>query len=351
MLFGVEDDHGASIDCHLVPDAGGTTPSLRVLGGGRQLAVVSATVIRPEFLASGRHATGLCGFHIASVPDLGSYADLELREASTGLLVYKRPQSTQLANTKVFRLEMHLLPLRRFDEAFKDRFQYWYEGIERHGLETTMHTFRIPRCTSLYLSGRLMWQGIQALLPEFKRLIVLRDPFHELAERLLVLKNLRGDQPSLLGARDLSTFQCVIEFLSEVDAFDARFCKTFVKRAPAEVLKALANPFVRQLASHDQAELPKNALATALQALSSFDVVGVRDDAEAFSNSVAEILDAGRPLPLLRDYSKVVELGDRLRQFSKVDTILDKDLDIFESVKQAFASVATREEPRPRVVT
>ena len=82
----------------------------------------------------------------------------------------------------------------------------------------------------------------------------------------------------------------------------------------------------------------KNALAAALQALSTFDVVGVRDDSEFFSRSVAEILDVGRPLPVLKEYKKVVEFGERLRNLSRADTFLDKDLEIFDHLKQAFAS-------------
>ena len=346
MQFGVEDDHGASIKCHLVPDAGGLTPSLRVLGGGRELAVVHANELRPEVLASGRHATGLCGFHIdaVAVPGLDTCPDLELREAGTGLLVYRRPRNGQLAGTKVLRLETHLLPLRRFDEGFGDSFHYWYEGIERLGLETTSHMFRIPHCSSLYMSGRLRFPAIQSLVAGFKLLIVLRDPFHELAERLLVFKNLPNDGGSVLGPRDLAVFQGAIDFVHEVEAFDARFCRNFTKWASPEVLRVLANPLVRQLSAPDDAEMPRDALASALQALSCFDVVGVRDDGQAFRHAVGEML--GRTAPPLHEYSRVVELGERLRAFGRADTILDKDLELYEGVKQAFASVRAGEAPR-----
>ena len=350
MLFAVEDDQGASIRCHLVPDAGGAQPSLRISGHGRELAVVHANELRPELLASGRHATGLCGFHLdaAAVPGLADCADLELREAESGLLVYRRPGSDHLADTKVLRLETHLLPLRRFDEAFSGRFQSWYEGIERLGLETTTHLFRIPRCTSLYLSGRLRFPAIQPLVAGFRLMIVLRDPFHELAERLLVLRNLPDGGSAVLGPRDLAIFQGAIEFVHEAEALDARFCRNFTKWAPPDVLRTLSNPVTRQLTVADDAEMPRGAVAAALQALAGFDVVGVRDDGEAFRQAVGELL--GRAPPPLREYSRVVELGERLRAHGRADTILDRDLELYDGVKQAFASVGGEEPPEPAAI-
>ncbi len=344
MLFEVEDDQGASIRCHLVPDAGGTTPSLRILDGGRELATVEANELRPEIRASGRHATGLCGFRIEAVPGLADCRDLELREARSGLLVYRRLGGGHLADARVLRLETHLLPLRRFDEAFAGRFQLWYEGIERLGLETTTHLFRIPRCASLYLSGRLRFPAIRPLVDGFKRLIVLRDPFHELAERLLVLRNLPNGGNAVLGARDVAVFQGAIDFLHETGSFDARFCRNFTKWAPPAVLKALSNPVVRQLSTADDAEPGRDALAVALQALADFDVVGVRDDGEAFRHAAGELL--GCPAPAMREYSRVVELGERLRAHGRADTILDKDLELYDGVKQAFVAAGGDEAQR-----
>ena len=341
MLFGLEQDVGSHIQCYLIPDAGGVTPSLAVFDKGRQIAKVSAEDVRQGVVTAGRHATGQVGFNLdeRNVPGLADILDLELREFETGFIVYRRPRPSFLQNTKVFRLETHLLPLWRFDEAFEDRLQYWYKGVERLGLETSTQLFMLNKCTSEYISGRLQFQAIEMHLTDFKLLVLLRDPYYELAERLIVLKNLPDDRHDLLGPRDVLTFQPVVEFLKETEAFDERFCKNLVKWAPEDVLKILSNPVARQLSSANGDDMPtKNALAAALQALSTFDVVGVRDDSEFFSRSVAEILDVGRPLPVLKEYKKVVEFGERLRNLSRADTFLDKDLEIFDHLKQAFAS-------------
>ena len=341
MQFSLEFDLGSSLSCYLIPDSAGSTPSIRLFSKGRQLCQLNADNVRPDIVAAGRHATGQCGFSIteAIVPDLASFDDLELREATSGLLIYRRPRPTFFTNTKVFRLETHLLPLWRFDDAFEDKLQYWYKGVERFGLETSMQLFYLHGCSSLYVSGRLLFQNIELYLNDFKSIVLLRDPYHELAERLLVLKNLPDDKHDLLGARDILMYQPVVDFLRESETFDAKFCKNFIKWAPDDVLKTLSNPVCRQLSSANANETPnKNALASALQALSSFDVVGLREDAAFFSRSVSEILDVGRPLPALTEYKRVVEFGENLREFSRADTILEHDIEIFEHLKQAFVS-------------
>ena len=341
MQFSLEQDLGSYIQCYLIPDSAGSTPSVRLFSKGQQLVQLQADNVRPDIIAAGRHATGRCGFNItdAELPNLASFEDLELREAESGLLIYRRPRPAFLKDTKVFRLETHLLPLWRFDDAFQDRLQYWYKGVERHGLETSMQVFYLHQCKSLYVSGRVLFQNIEVYLADFKSLVLLRDPYYELAERLLVLKNLPEDKHDLLGPRDILTFQPVTDFLKESEAFDAKFCKNFMKWAPDDVLKTLSNPVCRQLSSSNADEIPtKNALASALQALSSFDVVGIREDSDFFSRSVGEILDVGRPLPVLAEYKKVVELGESLRELSRADIILEHDLEIFDHLKQAFAA-------------
>ena len=350
MLFNLEEDHGTHIRCYLIPDAGGATPAIRLCSGGHALATVNADTIRPEIIASGRHATGLCGFIIAeaTVPGLAGFADLELREAETGLLVYRRPQPAFHRDAKVFRLETHLLPLRRFDDTLQNTFQGWYAGIDRRGLETSMQTFMLANCPSLYVSGRLQFRAIEVHLHAFTSLVMMRDPFNELAERLLVLQHLPRDGADLVGARDLLTFKATIDYLRHFERLDARFCKQFVRRAPDSVLKPLSNPIMRQLSSSDADELPKkNAMSATLQALSCFDVVGIREEPQLFAHAVEACLELDRAPPVLAEHAKVAELGDLLRRFGKAELLLEHDLEVFSHVKGAFASAAVAAVPLP----
>ena len=188
MLFSVEYDHGSVIKAYVIPDAAVAPPTVRIRSAGSDLAVVTATDVRPEILASGRHSTGQCGFLIDDgvIPNLATYADLELIEVKSGLRVYRRKLTMHLA-AKVFRLETHLMGLRNIDDVFKERFQYWYPGVDRHGSETARQVFHIHQMDSAYISGRILLNNVQLDLSKgFNSIAMLRDPFNELAERLII---------------------------------------------------------------------------------------------------------------------------------------------------------------------
>ena len=341
MLFNLEEDHGSRLRLYLIPDAGGATPAIRLFSAGVELARISADTVRPEVVASGRHATGLCGFNITeeAVPGLAACADLELREAETGLLIYRRARPGFVPDLKVFRLETHLLPLRRFDEAVRDRFQVWHQGIDKQGIETAMQCFMLTNCASLYVSGRLQFQAVETHLRDFRSLILMRDPFRELAERLLMLRNLPEECGDLLGARDVLTFRIVVDYLRSFETLDHRFCKQLIRRAPESVLRVLSNPVMRQLSSRNPDEVPKkNAMSAALQALSGFDVVGVRDDAALFATLAQDCLEIDESLPVMAEHARVRELGDALRRFGKAESLIEYDLEVFDHVERAFAS-------------
>ena len=93
MLFNLQEDHGARVSVYVVPDSGGSIPSIRVASGGRELLVLAANEQIPALVQAGRHATGQCGFVLDEtlIPDLAAHAALEITEAETGVLVYRRP--------------------------------------------------------------------------------------------------------------------------------------------------------------------------------------------------------------------------------------------------------------------
>ena len=117
---------------------------------------------------------------------------------------------------QVFRLETHLLPLWRVDEAVKSRFQFWYKGIDRYGRETANQVFNIKDGGSNYISGRLQYKNYEYYLSKgVKTVGILRDPYCELAERLILLKNIGSRAEEILGERDAMIFSPVIEALGE----------------------------------------------------------------------------------------------------------------------------------------
>ena len=343
MLFSVDYDSGQSIGFYLVPDTGGSVPHVRIANDGVELKVLPANENRPELVASGRHSTGQCGFVIddSVVPGVASLLGLDITEAETGLTIYRRPRETFLKE-KVFRLETHLLPLWRIDDALRDRFQYWYRGIDRRGIETAMQVFCIIELASAYISGRLYIKSVEYYLNMgFKSVVIFRDPYEELAERLIILKNVTEKTKELLGPRDMLTFEPVIEYLGEIDRLEEDTCRRFFKRAPNEVLGPLSNPLVRQLSCGTPDEqLKKTSIGQSLTTLATFDVVCLRSDASHFSEALGEMLGLGtKAIPVMNEFARVTELAQKLRAVNEVEAILEYDLNIYEQTKRAFGSI------------
>lgn len=343
MLFSVEEDQGSTIRLYVVPDSAGTAASVHVKANGVELATVTANEQRPAIVAAGRH-TGLCGFNIGAdiIPDLASHADLEILDAATGLIVYRRRRADMFTDVTMFRLETHLLPLWRIDDALQSRFQYWYKGIDRQGLETSTQTFN-NKSKSLFISGRLLVKNFEYYLTQdIKAIAMFRDPYDELAERLIILKNVGAQAQELLGPRDTISFAPVIAELEEIQRFDEASVKRFFKRASPEVFGILANPVVRQMTASTMDELPTStSVATALGSLAAFEIVGLRSEATDFSHGLCQLLGLDEAsVPVMTEYSRVTELGARLREIRDVELLLERDLELYSHVANAFASLS-----------
>ena len=343
MLFSLDYDVGASLGFYLVPDTGGTVPSVRILDNGVEIKVFAANENRPELVGAGRHSTGQCGFILddSVVPGITAVAGLEIEEAESGLLIYRRPQP-QFVPDKVFRMETHLLPLWRIDDTVKNHFQYWYRGIDRRGVETSTQVFCIVGLASAYISGRMFLKTVEQYLASgFKTVVLFRDPYEELAERIIILKNATEKTKELLGARDSLTFEPVMDGLTEVERLDEESLRRFFKRAPSEVTRPLMNPFVRQLTCSAPDEMPrKTAIAQALLVLSSFEIVSLRSDAAHFSEALGEMLGLGpSAIPVMHEYGRVSDLARVLRAINEVEGLIDYDLNIYEQTRHAFGSI------------
>ena len=313
MLFSVDYDIGESLAFYLVPDTGGTQPSVRIMNDGVELKILPANHHRADLVEFGRHSTGMCGFIIDDnvLPGIATMAALDIEEADTGLQIYRRPRP-QFRQEKIFRIETHLLPLWRIDDAVKDLFQYWYRGIDRRGYETATQVFCVYNLASAYISGRLYIKAVEHYLASgFKTVVLFRDPYEELAERLIILKHATTKTKELLGPRDSMTFESVMGYLEEVAELEEEPLRRFFKKSPSDIIEPLSNPFVKQLSCSSPEERPrKTAIAQSLLALSSFEVVSLRSDAAHFSEALGEMigLPAGS-LPVMSEYGRVRDLA------------------------------------------
>jgi hypothetical protein len=340
MLFNIEVDRGDRIVGYLVPDNYSKSPSIRITNGERTLLTMHCREERSALVVSGRHANGRCGFTVdtKAVPGLAKEQSLEIFDEETGILIYRRLHPSEVIHRRIFRLETHLFPLWRLDETIERKFQYFHKGIERHGRETATQVFLLNNSKSLYLSGRLTFKTFENYIGDnFKCVMLMRDPYAELAERLLTLKHVRKFGDELLGPRDMITYEAAINFAELIEADKKSLRRVFGNISKGAIVN-LSNPLTRQLASNSAEEAPpKGAVATALNTLASFAIVGLREHQDLFLSDLGQLVDTGAAgLTLAPEFQGVCKLARDLRCIPEVELLLEQDLEIYDTVKSAF---------------
>ena len=300
MLFNVEEDRGDFVSGYIVCDGFVDTARITLSSSGAIVWEGLADLPREALVAAGRHRTGLCGFALdeARVPGLAHMADLEIRDLSSGALIYRRVRAHHVPK-RVLRLETHLFPLWRLDNALNAHFQYSANQIEACGRETTMQMFLLNPVASVYLSGRLLYRSFQQYIEgHFDVVFSMHHPYEELAERLIVLAQIKKSGGGILGLRENMSLEPTMAFAQSLPVENERALARALRDIPRNVARVLANPVVRQLTTSSPEEMPtKSGVTAALTVLSSFAVVGLRRAPKTFAGALAEALGLDEPLP------------------------------------------------------
>jgi hypothetical protein len=214
---------------------------LRVSDGRRELLVLPCQEERAALVAAGRHESGRCAFTLDEtiLPQLAQAGALEIRDEETNTL---RRAPTQVIQKRIFRLETHLFPLWRLDDALEQHFQFFYKGIERHGRESTTQLFLLNNSSSLYLSGRIVFKSYENYIDDtFNCIAILREPYLELAERLMTLKYVSRVGSELLGERDTIAFGPAVAFAKAIENDEKVLHRAFASMSSAAIAN-LSNP-------------------------------------------------------------------------------------------------------------
>ena len=279
MLFNVEEDLGFEVSGYVVCDGLSDSARLVFESGGRIVYEGLAELPREALVNAGRHHTGLCGFCVDNemAPALHKMDDLVIRDADSGTLIYRRRRPEHIMK-RVLRLESQLFPSWRFDNALNPYFQYAANQIEAYGRETVQQMLVLWNVSSVYLSGRLLYRAFQQHLEgQFDVIFSMHHPYEELAERLIVLAQIRKSGSGILGVRENMSLEPVMAFAQKLPLDNERQLARAFRDMPLPVARVLANPVVRQLTTTTPEALPtKSAVSAALATLSTFQVVGLR---------------------------------------------------------------------------
>jgi hypothetical protein len=347
MLFNIEQDTGDCVVGYCVPDGFEATPRLLVRGGGEELARLEAGELRQSLVDAGRHRTGRCGFTIAEseIPGLARLEDLTITEEESGLLIYRRPRPDFLQR-KVVRLETHLFPLWRLDDAVRPRFQHFIRGVESLGRETVTQLLLLNDVGSSYLSGRILYKNYATFIDNgFDVCMFVQDPHIEFAERLLILGKVREAGLTVLGPRDAMVYEPAIAFAESLPFDSDRALKRALRAMPGEVAQRLANPLARQMTAATPDEAPPGAaIASALDAFASFAAIGLRVEAETALEGFSAVADVAHgELPRLPHSTAAEALGRLLADSRVIDSLIETDCELYhhlsEAARRASASV------------
>lgn len=339
MYFRVYEDRGSIIKGYFVPDGFSSEPHVIVVRDGQVLLTRECDVFIRNAYENRTHATGIIGFEIneTHLPGLAGMTDINIADADTGFVFYRRFDPQNHIKERVFRLETHFLPQAELDRSMDPFVQFHVSAAERYGLETIQECFQVPYQSS-YVSGRILMRPIEPFIGK-ERIVVtsLRDPFYELAIRLLTLSQFRKQAFRFLSERDKVIFSPAMDYLNGLDVRNEEQIRKMIRQAPKDILTLFRSPFIHQLLATTPSDTVKrDGVATALDRLSQFALFNANEKDETFATDLAELLDLPTDALRMRPIQPVfADFANILRSIGTLEHVLEEDLILYHFIKQA----------------
>lgn len=350
MQFHIDRQANGVLSGWIVPNNPGGTPHVKVIVNDEEIAVIGPNVNRQDIKDLGLHATGFVGFHIDDkiVKGIQKADNVQLVEQETGLMVHRHTASPFRIEKRVMFFNLCVVPQIRMRNMASDLFSLTYTNSERITFATISSILINHNAHSQFVMGRNNHNRIAEFLlsREYLRIALLRDPVVELAERLIMIKQIsRSSNRKLLenlvsGLENLFGLCETLDLESEESLQDA-----FTRLRPQQA-QAIADPFVRTLVC-DQGDAPEERhISMALDRLAEFDAVGVEERIDAFNACVEEV--TGRDI--FGGYESyalpgTMELAERLQGIDKVQEYLEFDALLYRELRDVidteFASPRT----------
>ena len=228
MIFEMHETTDGTIAGWVLPDNPSAVPKIDIYGPGglaKQLdANVHHTLLRDREL----HDTGLCGFRITeeNLPELPRMRDdIVVREHDSGVLIYRRFLPDKHVPQKLLMFNLQVLPDLKTGEVIARQFALHHSVVQQYPQQTFTALVRNPTARSLYLSGCLSLQQCEQQLREyqFKIVALIRNPFEEMAERLLFARYAAGPDAPAFVAGHMSGLEPLKELVKVIKFDDPEF--------------------------------------------------------------------------------------------------------------------------------
>jgi hypothetical protein len=338
MLFSIDEDIGNRITGWVMPNNPAATPSVIVHLDADNHVVIEASMYRPALKQRGLHNTGVCGFLLdeGNCRGLTASSNLEIHDAGTSLLLYRRRPDEGLVNKRFFRLEPQLFRSVAVDDALAPHFQMAYSALELQSEETIRAIIGIPFSASVYASGRIFWRFWEPILRDRGYMVgtLLRDPFYELAERLLILKLASSAEGDRIADAVGPVVEVAAAHLRKVDLRDISAIEAALASPPPELRSIVYNPLTLLLTARNAFDPPDTpTTAIALESLADMDAVGLRQDTESFFEQISAVLEVSESLSAetVPTNATVVQWADLLRERPAMRQLIEMDLVVYQT--------------------
>jgi hypothetical protein len=344
MQFHIDQDSGNAIAGWIVLDNPAAIPRVVVSSPGGRTVELAANVLRPDLKGLGKHASGMAGIFVDEkiYPNLGSTADVEIREAETGILIYRRFRESQHLEQKLFRFEFQIMPQAVLENQLAQRFSLHYDAVERYAFDTLYAIINNQSCKSIVVSGRPFFLRYEHLLHERNFVItaMLPDPLEELAARLLFLRYSANKNAPAYLQEHLFGLSPLAELVNQIDFDNVESLNSAFKGITTAQRNALTNPLTRVLACNVDEQPEERHVSIALENLASMNLVGVRAHFTDFKSMFAEVIG----IDILGEYqlpeiSWVPMMAEKLAQIESVKELLALDLALYKFAKKAVEEV------------
>jgi hypothetical protein len=344
MLFHIDADEGSRILGWVVPDNPGLTPSVVVIVPDREEIRVAATVDRGDVVELGfHHASGMIGFVIddSVVPDLAQIQEIEILEGEGRIPIYRRYQISRHLEKKLCYFDLSVMPQRRILQRLSSNFALTYNYAQRYPLETMMMIVNNFSANSVLITGRPNFIRQYGLLRNAGYIIaaLLRDPYEELAERLIFINLLATSKASHLLPQFVSDVPALADFARGLSFADERALVTKFRAATPEQREAMTSPMTRVFGCGIGERPEHRHVSTALDNLGSVDAVGVRARFADFRSVLTNVLGAdiiGQDE--FEMFDKVRETQDTLSKIGVVSDLLEDDLSLYSYASEAITT-------------
>ncbi|MDP4024134.1 hypothetical protein Q8W71_16005 [Methylobacterium sp. NEAU 140] len=342
MRFFITYDNSHAICGWIVPDNPLAISRVAVSVEGKRIAEVEAQHIDPVFKQSGLHSTGQCTFIItaADIPQIADLTHLELYDADTNVLVYRRAPREGTVEQRVMLINTGIEPETTLQTALFPHFHMSHFGIHRMSDEILTSILTNRTEPSLLLSGAIVVPRYEdQMTPDLMLTgILLQEPHVELATRMLWLKARAEEAADPARRWRLGRLADAATFAQDYDLTDLKSLRRYFRMLPEPAYHLLYNPLTRLLGTRmpDDRLHPGNSIA-AIEVLARVGIVGHRTRFDAFAQTLFDRLELDRPIPAMPEPSAEARaLAERLRAVRPVDEMLVFDIAMSDAVKDSI---------------